>query len=690
MFAGVTDYQQVNQEETTARIADVTDERNFQLRPKSNSCLHELCYFQSCLTLCLLLILLAFFKNDVFREVQSQSLVLERKLNSSVSLYLHRLENENHELRLKVDSILNLDKKWSTVQQSLQEISNKIGSENPQVLDLEQETSSLEEEWQKFRELHESKDAEQSDPKVKDLEQRVSSLEQSQMEAHKKKFRELDRSEILDNKNQKVSYGLIGHGECEGQPFVKYPGTGTKLCRQACDTNNECRAYASSDKLDDGPFNCRLYRDEPKFTTNWKKLIVQGEKTTHMIDDACFVKLEHDPSKQRCPRMNPGTDISTTLQVSRSPPKTDFECKHTKVKHFFEIAEKHLFFDPQEADHSIKGEVLDVPSWTLEFCGQSQGLYNPAFLCINPTLCNSNLPLDHAFHQISDKILAIGVARSGSGWTCGKHTLPSLSLYFVTTEYEIEAYSYFKTKFYDCRLFVTNENVHLICGSYYGPIIHRVGYDGEFHISKNAFQLRRDHRENLDRNLLPLPCGNKMLYKFWPLKIIEWYAQELEVPTRYMKEINNMTHANISHPMQVKKQGRVIKSGSKALHNSAGFLDVPHMKNRMLGIVHWNYLHGNADLVHEGGFRWGYQYMQQFFMISSSAPHQLEALGKPFCIRGNTVSREDPGKCDAVQFIMSLIDMKNGTILFTYGKNDCESAVGMITWDQVTELFDET
>eukprot|EP00493_Phyllostaurus_siculus_P025255 UN25599 len=90
----------------------------------------------------------------------------------------------------------------------------------------------------------------------------------------------------------------------------------------------------------------------------------------------------------RCWNMNPVFDVGF---IQRKPEKKYFNARNEGIK------------------------PISVPNWTMTFCGRSQGIFNPSFLCINPKLCKTQLSADHPFHKINEDIFAIGIARSGAG-----------------------------------------------------------------------------------------------------------------------------------------------------------------------------------------------------------------------------------------------------------------------------------
>ena len=73
------------------------------------------------------------------------------------------------------------------------------------------------------------------------------------------------------------------------------------------------------------------------------------------------------------------------------------ECVNLNFSNYKKITERSKFFEPGR----YKATILHARTETLTFCGKSRGIYNPNLLCINSQLCESDLPVDHPFQNLT-------------------------------------------------------------------------------------------------------------------------------------------------------------------------------------------------------------------------------------------------------------------------------------------------
>jgi len=122
-------------------------------------------------------------------------------------------------------------------------------------------------------------------------------------------------------------------------------------------------------------------------------------------------------------------------------------------------------------------------------------------------------------------------------------------------------------------------------------------------------------------------------------------------------------------------------------HNSINLVPLPEY-GAFLGALHW---HGPPGKHHA---LFGSLYEQRFFLLEDKAPFKVKQMGSAFCFPASHPARA--GQCEIIQTVMSVIkDPRNpGTLLISYGINDCEAAVTRVplkaVLDDMTTLADST
>jgi len=477
------------------------------------------------------------------------------------------------------------------------------------------------------------------------------------------------------------------------------------------DSSPESNDWTSSDSQKSNGLSEEAFLETKETTTTtttaWPTPATTKSDFDKMLE-ALDVQIDTPTDIFRECRRNPETVFDKEPKITITQPLNDERCWNMNQVYdtgFVDRTPDKKYFDAKTVE-GIKS--IPVPSWNLQFCGRSQGIFNPNFLCINPKLCKTQLSLDHPFHKINEDFFAIGIARSGAG--CERATdqqrqngtFLGTSVFFVTKDYEIKGYTFFKwwntpkdywTMYqYDCRLFVANDNVHAWCASGNGSGVFVIGYDGHFfwhkHYPLHSKTLPSGINSTIlhhsgERNLIPLPCGHTIHFRLWPHKVLKWnsHSRIYEIPGHPHRTDARFATFEVEDTDEFAKKmhGDV---NQKALHQSAGFLEVPFLPGTLLGVAHDHGEYGSPDNFRKGGYMYGYRYSHRFFTIESEWPHRTNRIGKhKFCIaRLGTY-------CEEIQFIMSMVDMNNGSVLVTFGKQDCESAVAMFTWKHIKYLL---
>jgi hypothetical protein len=98
-----------------------------------------------------------------------------------------------------------------------------------------------------------------------------------------------------------------------------------------------------------------------------------------------------------------------------------------------------------------------------------------------------------------------------------------------------------------------------------------------------------------------------------------------------------------------------------------------------LGVCH---THDESALpVHTlepGGSIHGNTYRHHFFLLRDAPPYDVLAVSPAFCFP----SAADGGRCDVIQFVMSLDATRDG-FRVSYGVNDCEAAAVELALDDI-------
>ena len=95
--------------------------------------------------------------------------------------------------------------------------------------------------------------------------------------------------------------------------------------------------------------------------------------------------------------------------------------------------------------------------------------------------------------------------------------------------------------------------------------------------------------------------------------------------------------------------------------------------------------HANGTIVRSAPFQYGYSYRHIFFTFNETT-RRIVRFSREFCIAAldGTKARAVPASlsapsdaCDGISFVMGAFRRNDtpGTISFTYGVNDCESAL---------------
>lgn len=115
---------------------------------------------------------------------------------------------------------------------------------------------------------------------------------------------------------------------------------------------------------------------------------------------------------------------------------------------------------------------------------------------------------------------------------------------------------------------------------------------------------------------------------------------------------------------------------SNGWHNSANLLNLEDGSGELLGMMHMHH-----DLV-PGFSEWsGSSYTHRFFIMSSEAPFEMKRVSQHFCF-------QDPdGRCESVQFVMSLLHLTGDRVLISLGVNDCESRLVTMPINDILKML---
>ena len=120
---------------------------------------------------------------------------------------------------------------------------------------------------------------------------------------------------------------------------------------------------------------------------------------------------------------------------------------------------------------------------------------------------------------------------------------------------------------------------------------------------------------------------------------------------------------------------------ARDVHNSVNPIYVSRLGG-YLGMAHWFMEHGKFHVSHPTPAMFGYKYLQVFFLFSASS-RRITRVSSPFCFP----SLREPSMCDIIQFAMSIVEGVNGSLMISYGVNDCESAVAYMELDQIERML---
>ena len=100
-------------------------------------------------------------------------------------------------------------------------------------------------------------------------------------------------------------------------------------------------------------------------------------------------------------------------------------------------------------------------------------------------------------------------------------------------------------------------------------------------------------------------------------------------------------------------------------------------------------------------FQWGFQYTHFFYALEARAPFRVVATSGEFCLE----AAQQPGDCESIQFVSGIslaqeapaaaagVDGPiradgSGTLLLSYGVNDCEAKVGRIVLARILDMLE--
>jgi hypothetical protein len=133
------------------------------------------------------------------------------------------------------------------------------------------------------------------------------------------------------------------------------------------------------------------------------------------------------------------------------------------------------------------------------------------------------------------------------------------------------------------------------------------------------------------------------------------------------------------------------RSFSANVHNSIHPIWVEEF-NAYLAVGHIHYLPRKDD---PGSYEFGSSYRQILFTIDD-AKLSVRRFSRELCLpslessgEGNRrIDTEDRAVCDGVQFVMSAFRQGPTTFHFSYGINDCESALLTLSLSRIRELLE--
>eukprot|EP00928_Gymnodinium_smaydae_P089077 TRINITY_DN7307_c0_g2_i2.p1 TRINITY_DN7307_c0_g2~~TRINITY_DN7307_c0_g2_i2.p1 ORF type:complete len:589 (-),score=52.36 TRINITY_DN7307_c0_g2_i2:227-1993(-) len=115
-------------------------------------------------------------------------------------------------------------------------------------------------------------------------------------------------------------------------------------------------------------------------------------------------------------------------------------------------------------------------------------------------------------------------------------------------------------------------------------------------------------------------------------------------------------------------------------HNNVNFVNLDGMSGDMFGVdhIHRDY---NPNAGAANPFKYGFAYSHRFFTIQGEPPFEKTRISKEFCIRASN------GKCESVQFVMSMEPLGDGRVLLTYGANDCTAKLALLNASTILQLL---
>eukprot|EP00928_Gymnodinium_smaydae_P089075 TRINITY_DN7307_c0_g1_i2.p1 TRINITY_DN7307_c0_g1~~TRINITY_DN7307_c0_g1_i2.p1 ORF type:complete len:696 (-),score=88.50 TRINITY_DN7307_c0_g1_i2:220-2307(-) len=115
-------------------------------------------------------------------------------------------------------------------------------------------------------------------------------------------------------------------------------------------------------------------------------------------------------------------------------------------------------------------------------------------------------------------------------------------------------------------------------------------------------------------------------------------------------------------------------------HNNVNLVNLDGTSGDLFGIdhIHRDY---NPNVGEHSPFKFGFAYAHRFFTIQGEPPFEKTKISKEFCIGASN------GKCESVQFVMSMEALGEGQVLLTYGANDCTAKLALLNVSTISQLL---
>lgn len=183
-----------------------------------------------------------------------------------------------------------------------------------------------------------------------------------------------------------------------------------------------------------------------------------------------------------------------------------------------------------------------------------------------------------------------------------------------------------------------------------------------------------DEYNELGRNFAVFWRGRKVIVQ-------RWLAYSMRPSNLWRASHTTSLNEQVVAPIVTQSDilplhGIVTLRTRENMHNSG--INLPLYDPITREVVFLSIGHGHATEKQHGAL-FGTHYFFYFVLLRSKAPFKSIAQSPPFCIPAHA----DPQKCDLIQFVMSAVLEDPGTVLLTYGVNDCESMAVRVAVEEI-------